>query len=54
MRLYAVAPCKFASIDGNVNMEFNRGAWGDDMLMSYRPNPGLAQVVVLSTQVAQR
>jgi hypothetical protein len=54
MRLYAVAPYKFASSDGNVNMEFNRGAWGDDMLMSYKPNPLLAQVIVLSTEVAQR
>ena len=54
MRLYAVAPYKFASSDGNVNMEFNRGTWGDDMLMSYKPDPRLAQVIVISTEVAQR
>jgi len=55
MRLYAVAPYKFASSDGNVNMEFNRGTWGDDMLMSYKPDSRLAQVIVISTEaVAQR
>lgn len=54
LRLYAVAPYKFASPDGNVNMEFNRGALGEDMMMSYVPHPGLAQVIVISSEVAQR
>ena len=54
MRLYAVAPYKFASSDGNVKMEFNRGTWGDDMLMSYVPDPRLAQVIVISSEMAQR
>lgn len=54
MRLYAVAPFKFVSLDGNVNMEFNQGTWGDDMWMSYKPDPRLAQVIVISTEVAQR
>jgi len=54
MRLYAVAPYKFASSDGNVNMEFNEGTWGDDMTMSYKPDARLAQVIVISTEVAQR
>jgi hypothetical protein len=54
MRLYAVAPYKFSSSDGNVKMEFNRGPWGDDMLMSYVPDPRVAQVIVLTSEVAQR
>jgi nitrogen fixation protein len=54
MRLYAVAPYKFASTDGNVNMEFNRGPAGEDMQMSYIPDQRLGQVVVISSQVAQR
>ena len=54
MRLYAVAPYKFASADGNVNMEFNRGAEGQDMLMSYVPDQRLGQVVVISSTLAQR
>lgn len=54
IRLLPVAPYKFASGDGNVTMEFNRGEWGEDMLMSYVPDPRLAQVVVISSRVAQR
>lgn len=54
LRLFAVGPYKFASPDGNVNMEFNRGVVGEEMLMSYVPYPGLAQVVVISSEVAQR
>ncbi|MGJ9416710.1 hypothetical protein ACHAC9_02935 [Massilia sp. CMS3.1] len=54
MRLLAVAPYKFASSDGNVTMEFNRGPWGDDMVMSYVPDPRLAQVIVISSKMAQR
>lgn len=54
MRLYAVAPYKFASADGDVNMEFNRGAEGQDMLMSYVPDQRLGQAVVISSTIAQR
>ncbi|MFC5512048.1 hypothetical protein ACFPOU_13050 [Massilia jejuensis] len=54
LRLFAVAPYKFASPDGNVRMEFNRGEWGEDMLMSYVPDPRLAQAIVLESRTAQR
>ena len=54
IRLLAVAPYRFASGDGNMTMEFNRGDSGDDMMMSYVPGPGLAQVVVTSGLIAQR
>ncbi|MDB5747020.1 MAG: hypothetical protein JWP72_1868 [Massilia sp.] len=55
LRLLAVAPYKFASPDGNVAMEFNRGSEGDDMVMSYKPDTRLAQVVVIgSAPLAQR
>lgn len=54
LRLFAVAPYQFASPDGNVRMEFNRGEWGEDMLMSYVPDPRLAQAIVLESRTAQR
>ena len=54
MRLMSVGEDKFVSADGNVTMEFNRGQAGDEMLMSYRPDPRLAQVVVISSRLAQR
>lgn len=54
LRLLAVAPYKFASRDGNVTMEFNRGQAGDEMMMSYRPDPRLAMVVVFTAPMAQR
>lgn len=55
LRLIAVEPYKFASPSGNVIMEFNKGNEGDDMLMSYVPNPRLAQVVVIGSEpIAQR
>ena len=54
LRLRAVSPDRFVSADGNVAMQFNQGAWGDDMTMSYVPDPRLAQVVVLSARMAQR
>lgn len=54
IRLVAVVPYRFASGDGNVTMEFNRGDSGDDMVMSYVPAPGLAQVVLTSATLAQR
>lgn len=54
MRLLAVSPDKFVSGDGNVTMEFNRGAFGDEMMMSYVPDPRLAEVVIISSTIAQR
>ena len=54
LRLRAVSKDKFVSADGNVAMEFNQGDLGDDMTMSYVPDPRLAQVVVISARVAQR
>ena len=46
IRLFSVAPYKFVSRDSKVAMEFNRGPAGEDMLMSYVPETGLARVVV--------
>jgi hypothetical protein len=54
LHLVAVSKDKFVSRDGNVTMEFNQGSYGDDMTMSYVPDPRLAQVVVLSSRMAQR
>lgn len=54
LRLRAVSPDRFVSADGNVEMHFNQGDLGDDMTMSYVPDPRLAQVVVISARMAQR
>lgn len=54
IRLVPVAPYKFVSGDGTVTMHFNEGNWGDEMSMSYMPDRRTAQVVVLSSRVAQR
>jgi hypothetical protein len=56
MRLVAVSENKYASRDGNVWMEFNRGTGGGDMLMSYVPNTRTAQVIVVTAtaRLAQR
>jgi len=35
-------------------MKFNRGVAGENMLMSYVPDGRLAQVVLVSSSVAQR
>jgi hypothetical protein len=53
VRLVAVSPDKFVTPDGNVTMEFNRGAYGDDMLMTY-VDPRLGQLVTVTSQLAQR
>jgi hypothetical protein len=53
VRLVAVSPDKFMTQDGNVTMEFNRGALGDDMLMTYL-DPRLGQLVTVTSQLAQR
>jgi hypothetical protein len=57
IRLVALSPDLYATRDGNVSMEFNRGALGEDMLMSYVPHgsPTAQRVVVTSsTRLAQR
>jgi hypothetical protein len=57
IRLVALSPDLYATRDGNVTMQFNRGPQGEDMLMSYVPaGSGIAQVVVMSTStsLAQR
>ena len=54
MRLRAVSGDKFVSRDGSVTMQFNQGESGDDMTMSYVPDRRLAQVVVISSRMAQR
>ena len=54
MRLRAVSDDKFVSRDGNITMQFNQGESGEDMTMSYVPDARLAQVVVISSRLAQR
>lgn len=54
IHLVAVTKDKFVSRDGNVDMVFNRGDYGDDMVMSYVPDPRLAQVIVVRATLAQR
>ena len=54
MRLYAVAQDKFVSRNGMVSMQFNQGEFGDGMTLSYVPDARLAQVVVISSRLAQR
>jgi hypothetical protein len=54
IRLLAVSADKFVSGDGRVSMEFNRGNSGKEMMMSYVPDSGLADVVVISSSIAQR
>jgi ABC-type metal ion transport system substrate-binding protein len=48
VKLTAVSRDKYVTLDGNIAMEFNRGQQGDEMLMSYVPDPRTAQVVVNS------
>jgi hypothetical protein len=54
MRLRAVSKDTFVSRNGMVTMQFNQGASGDDMTLSYVPDARLAQVVVISSRLAQR
>jgi hypothetical protein len=53
IRLVALSRDLYATRDGNVSMEFNRGPLGEDMLMSYVPDSRTAQRVVTTT-LAQR
>ena len=54
MRLHAVSEDRFVARNGNVTMQFNQGESGDDMTLSYVPDARLAQVVVVSSRMAQR
>lgn len=54
MHLVALSADKYASRDGNVTMEFNRGPTREDMVMSYVPDRRLAQVIVVKATLAQR
>jgi nitrogen fixation protein len=54
MRLLALSPDKYVTRDGNVAMEFNRGEDRDEMLMSYVPDPRLAEVIVVRSTMASR
>jgi len=54
MRLVAVSDDRYVTMDGKVAMTFNRGARGDQMLMSYVPRSNLAALVVLQSVLAQR
>jgi len=56
IRLVALSRDLYATRDGNVTMEFNRGTAGDEMLMSYVPDLRTAQVIVVTakTSLAQR
>lgn len=53
MRLKAVSRNKFVSGDGNVTMEFNQGT-GDDMKLSYVPDPSKPSMVSIPAQKAKR
>ena len=52
--LVALSPDRYASRDGNVTMEFNRGDSREDMLMSYVPDSRVAQAIVVRATLAQR
>lgn len=54
IRLIATSPDNYVTRDGNVAMEFNRGSEGDEMMMSYVPDPRLAEVIVVTATMASR
>lgn len=53
MRLKAVSKNKFVSGDGNVTMEFNQRT-GDDMKLSYIPDPSKPSMVSIPAQRTRR
>ena len=53
MRLKAVSKNKFVTGDGNVTMEFNQTS-GDDMKLSYVPDPSKPSMVSIPAQKAKR
>jgi hypothetical protein len=54
IRLVAITADKFVSRDGNVTMDFNRGQYGDEMLMTYVPDNPLAARYVITATLAAR
>lgn len=55
IKLIAITADKFVSRDGNVTMDFNRGEYGDEMLMTYVPDTPLAAVrYVVTATLASR
>lgn len=54
MRLRSIGKDTFVSLDGKVSMRFRQGESADGMTMRFVPDTGLAQVVVLSSRMAQR
>lgn len=53
MRLKAVSKNKFVTDDGNVIMDFNQGT-GEDMKLSYVPDPSKPSMVSIPAQKAKR
>lgn len=53
LRLKAVSKNKFVSGDGNVTMEFNQDT-GDDMKLTYVPDPSKPSMVSIPAQKARR
>lgn len=53
MRLKPVSKNKFVTGDGNVVMEFNQGT-GDDMKLSYVPDPSKPSMVSIPAQRSKR
>lgn len=49
MYLMALSEDKFITRDGNVDMTFNMGTFGDDMLMSYVPESRTAARLTVGT-----
>lgn len=54
IKLVAVSRDKYVSADGAMSMEFNVGAQGNNISMSYIPDARTAQVIVVTATVAQR
>ena len=54
IEMKALSPDKFISADGNVAMEFNLGVNENEMVMRYRPDATVAQVIVVRATLAQR
>lgn len=54
MELRPVSADKFTTLDGSMTMQFNLGDDGNDMLLGYRPDPALAQMVYVGTALAAR
>lgn len=54
MRLRSVGQDRYATSDGNVEMAFNRGSLGEDMLMSYVPKSRIAGIITIGSTLAAR